>query len=209
MEALNSNQDNSFINRWGGEILFDNYEIIVNSRVGEDRGVEIRYGKNIKKDGISEEVRTGNTVTRIYPKAYNGYKMSGKGYVDSPLLRKYPTVKTITMTFSDVKMAEDAQEGDEEKGIIICNSQDELDQVRDKLLPYLREAMTERKIEMVFVMLTNIIEETTYLICEGEHADEIQKNISNIGSSKKYPLEIRYIAETLDLELLRMPESLN
>lgn len=97
-------------------------------RVGEDRGVEIRYGKNIKKDGISEEVSTGNTVTRIYPKAYNGYKMSGKGYVDSPLLRKYPTVKTITMTFSDVKMAEDAQEGDEEKGIIICNSQDELDQ---------------------------------------------------------------------------------
>lgn len=128
MEALNSNQDNSFINRWGGEILFDNYEIIVNSRVGEDRGVEIRYGKNIKKDGISEEVSTGNTVTRIYPKAYNGYKMSGKGYVDSPLLKKYPTVKTITMTFSDVKMAEDAQEGDEEKGIIICNSQDELDQ---------------------------------------------------------------------------------
>lgn len=128
MEALNSNQDNSFINRWGGEILFDNYEIIVNSRVGEDRGVEIRYGKNIKKDGISEEVSTGNTVTRIYPKAYNGYKMSGKGYVDSPLLRKYPTVKTITMTFSDVKMAEVAQEGDEEKGIIICNSQDELDQ---------------------------------------------------------------------------------
>lgn len=128
MEALNSNQDNSFINRWGGEILFDNYEIIVNSRVGEDRGVEIRYGKNIKKAGISEEVSTGNTVTRIYPKAYNGYKMSGKGYVDSPLLKKYPTVKTITMTFSDVKMAEDAQEGDEEKGIIICNSQDELDQ---------------------------------------------------------------------------------
>lgn len=128
MGALNSNQDNSFINRWGGEILFDNYEIIVNSRVGEDRGVEIRYGKNIKKDGISEEVSTGNTVTRIYPKAYNGYKMSGKGYVDSPLLKKYPTVKTITMTFSDVKMAEDAQEGDEEKGIIICNSQDELDQ---------------------------------------------------------------------------------
>ena len=30
-----------------------------------------------------------------------------------------------------------------------------------------------RKIEMVFVMLTNIIEETTYLICEGEHADEL------------------------------------
>ena len=58
-------------------------------------------------------------------------------------------------------------------GQISAMTQDELDQVRDKLLPYLREAMTERKIEMVFVMLTNIIEETTYLICEGEHADEL------------------------------------
>lgn len=58
-------------------------------------------------------------------------------------------------------------------GQISAMTQDELDQVRDKLLPYLREAMSERKIEMVFVMLTNIIEETTYLICEGEHADEL------------------------------------
>ena len=58
-------------------------------------------------------------------------------------------------------------------GQISAMTQDELDQVRDKLLPYLREAMAERKIEMVFVMLTNIIEETTYLICEGEHANEL------------------------------------
>lgn len=127
MEALNGNQDNSFLSRWGGEVLYDNYKIIVNSKIGEDRGVEIRYGKNIRKDGISEEVSTENVVTRIYPKAYNGYKMSGNGYVDSPLLESYPTVKTVTMTFDDVKMLEDAQEGDEEKGIVICSSQGELD----------------------------------------------------------------------------------
>lgn len=36
MEAINGDEDNSFINRWGGEILFDNFKIIINDRVGGD-----------------------------------------------------------------------------------------------------------------------------------------------------------------------------
>lgn len=58
-------------------------------------------------------------------------------------------------------------------GQISAMSQNELEQVKDKLLPYLRQVMSERKLDMVFVMLTNIIEETTYLICDGEGADEL------------------------------------
>ncbi len=58
-------------------------------------------------------------------------------------------------------------------GQISAMSQEELMDVKEKLLPYLPTAMNERKIEMVFVMLTNIIEETTYLICDGEGADDL------------------------------------
>ena len=58
-------------------------------------------------------------------------------------------------------------------GQLSAMTQEELEQVRDKLLPYLRDVLVERKIEMVFVMLTNIIEETTYLICAGEKADDL------------------------------------
>ncbi|MEI3339163.1 MAG: DHHA2 domain-containing protein [Eubacterium sp.] len=60
-------------------------------------------------------------------------------------------------------------------GQISAMTQDELEQVKDKLLPYLEQAMNERKIEMVFVMLTNIIEETTFLICAGEKADALME----------------------------------
>ena len=127
LQALNGDIDQSFINRWGGEILFDNYTVIVNDRMGGDYGVELRYGKNIPQDGMSYEVDIRDVVTRIYPQAYNGHKMSGAGYVNSPLLNNYPTVKTAAMTFDNVKMAEDAQEGDAEKGIIICDTQEELD----------------------------------------------------------------------------------
>lgn len=127
IEAINGDDDNSFINRWGGEILFDNFEITINERVGGDYGVTLQYGKNIQKNGITESVDMTGIVTRIYPKAYNGYKLSGSGYVDSPVINSYPIVKVATITFDDVKMAEDAQEGDEENGVTICNSQAELD----------------------------------------------------------------------------------
>lgn len=127
MEAINGDDDNSFINRWGGEILFDDFNVIINDRAGGDYGVELRYGKNIPQDGLTETVDTREVVTRIYPKAYNGHKLSGNGYVDSSLINSYPTVRTATMSFEDVKLAEDASEGDAENGVIICADQTALD----------------------------------------------------------------------------------
>nr|DAG79987.1 MAG TPA: tail protein [Caudoviricetes sp.] len=127
ISAINGDDSNSFINRWGGEILYNNYKVIINERVGGDYGVELLYGKNIKADGLTEEIDMSDVVTRIYPKAYNGYKMSKDGYVDSLLIGNYPTVKADAITFSDVKMREDAQEDDEKNGVIVCDTQAELD----------------------------------------------------------------------------------
>ena len=127
IQALNGEEDNSFINRWGGEIIYDNFQVIVNKRAGGDYGVQILYGKNIEKDGLKEEVDFSDVVTRIYPKAFNGYSLSGNGYVDSPVIGSYPTVKSSTITFEDVKMREDAREEDEANGIIVCDTQAELD----------------------------------------------------------------------------------
>lgn len=38
IEAINGEDENSFINRWGGEILFDNYTITINDHVGQTEG---------------------------------------------------------------------------------------------------------------------------------------------------------------------------
>ena len=127
IEALNGGDDNSFISRWGGEVYYNNFEVIVNTRVGEDNGLEIRYGKNIPVDGFSQNVDISSVVTRIYPKSYNGYTMTNNGYVDSPLIDNYPTIHAVTMTFDDVKMTADATDDDEENGVIICDTQAELD----------------------------------------------------------------------------------
>ena len=127
IEALNGDDENSFINRWGGEIIFDNYTVIVNERAGGDYGVEVLYGKNIKEDGFSEEIDMRDIVTRIVPKAYNGHMIEGdEPWIDSPLIGKYPTIRFGVMEFEDIKMREDAQDGDEDDGIIVCDTQEEL-----------------------------------------------------------------------------------
>lgn len=128
IEAINGNDDNAFTKRWGGEILYNNYEVIVNERVGADRGVHVVYGKNIVKDGFSETIDMTDVVTRIVPKAYNGYMIEGEApWVDSPIIDKYPTVHYGVITFDDVKMRADASEDDKANGVIVCDTQEQLE----------------------------------------------------------------------------------
>lgn len=133
IEAINGEDENSFVNRWGGEIIYDNYDATINERIGGDYGVQVLYGKNIVKDGFSETVDMSDVVTRIVPKAYNGYMLEGdEPWIDSPLIEKYPTVHYGVMTFEDVKMRTDASEDDEENGVIICDTQEELEKALKK-----------------------------------------------------------------------------
>ena len=127
IEALSGNDDNSFLSRWGGEIIYDNYTVYIDRQAGNDHGVQVMYGKNIAQDGFSEKIDTSSVITRIVPKAYNGYMMSGtEQWVDSPLINKYPNISYGVMTFEDVKMAADASDDDAANGVTVCNSQEEL-----------------------------------------------------------------------------------
>ena len=49
-------------------------------------------------------------------------------------------------------------------------NQDELDEVRERMEPYLNEARNMQRLDMVFFMLTNILEESTELMCCGDGA---------------------------------------
>lgn len=108
IEALNSDDENSFVNRWGGEILYNNEQIIVNERVGGDYGVTVAYGKNIKS--IQETVNTNDLITRIVPVAYNGYTLDGSApWIDSNLINSYPVVHYKEVTFNDIKLNENGE----------------------------------------------------------------------------------------------------
>lgn len=52
-------------------------------------------------------------------------------------------------------------------------SQVELDQVKEKLLPYLDIGLGEQKLNAVYIMLTDILEESTEMIYAGAQAEEL------------------------------------
>lgn len=107
IEAIGSSDENSFINRWGGEIIYNNYKITINKSAGYDRGVSVRFGKNMMS--IEQNVNTDNVATRLVPISYNGYTITEK-YVDSPRIGKYANIRTRTIEYGDVKLKEDSEE---------------------------------------------------------------------------------------------------
>ncbi len=58
-------------------------------------------------------------------------------------------------------------------GQITSMTQDELDSVRDKMIPYMKKAMVDHGIPMLFFMLTNILQGTTELLYAGSGAKEL------------------------------------
>lgn len=48
---------------------------------------------------------------------------------------------------------------------------DELTGLKERMIPYLKQAREEHKVDMLFFMLTNILTESTELLCEGNGAE--------------------------------------
>lgn len=101
--------DQSFMNRWGGEIQRRGYNLTINKRIGTHRGVQIRSRKNLT--GFEANVDIDNVFTRIKPVGYDGITIDG--FVTSPLILNYPLSKTTTIKYDDVKVKDPEQEDSE------------------------------------------------------------------------------------------------
>ena len=94
------NCDQSFMNRWGGEVLRRGYTVTINKRIGANRGVQIRSGKNLT--GFEAKTDIDKVVTRIVVKGFDGIK--AKNFIDSPLINKYNSIKTKEIKYDFVKV---------------------------------------------------------------------------------------------------------
>ena len=65
--------------------------------------------------------------------------------------------------------------GDKKLGIgqITSMSQKELDEIKARMVPFLEKAYTEHDLDMMIFMLTNIMEESTEMLCYGENSSEL------------------------------------
>lgn len=90
VQAFLGDTDESFINRWGGEIIRDNFSISINARLGTDNGVRIAYGKNLA--GLEFNEDSSGVVTRIMPTATENNQLLRlpEKYIDSLYINDYP-----------------------------------------------------------------------------------------------------------------------
>lgn len=108
VESLIGEDSNSFINRWGGEIIRDNYNITMVNKRGVANGMQIRYAKNLT--GIEFQIDRTTVGTRIMPKAFDGLLLPEK-YIDSPNIDLYPHPIIKIIEYSDLKLATESGEG--------------------------------------------------------------------------------------------------
>lgn len=88
---------------WGGEIERDNFIIKYKQARGMDRGVHVRYGKNII--GIEETINIDTVCTRMMPIGKDGLLLPEK-YIDSPYINNYPHPKIRVYEFNDCETVE-------------------------------------------------------------------------------------------------------
>ena len=92
------------IEKYGGELQRDWFDVFIVDRIGSDTNIEIRQGKNLT--GIKYDVDMTDVTTRIMP---TGQDKDGKVlylpeiYVDSPLVESYPSPKWMHLDVSGAK----------------------------------------------------------------------------------------------------------
>ena len=156
-KALHDN-DNSFLNRWGGEVQRRGYTIYINKRIGTDRGFTIREGKNLT--GFESTSNIDKLVTRARGQGYNGILGN---YIDSPLIGSYNRIYTSVIKYDDVKVKDEYSE----------EGYDDLEQAQSELDRRIEEEFSKNDIDKIkasytinFVQLEKTEEYKNYVVAE-------------------------------------------
>lgn len=89
------------VERWGGHLVRDNFNISILSDIGVDNGVIVQYKKNLKE--ITCEENWDNVVTKLLPVGKDGILLnavdsSASIYVQSDVSYPIPYTKTVSFT---------------------------------------------------------------------------------------------------------------
>lgn len=92
--------DDSIQAIYGGEFEWDNYRVYLHDQRGSDKGVKIRYGKNLID--LTQEENIENTITGIYPIWKSDEKVVElpEKVIHASNASKFPFLRTVIQDFS-------------------------------------------------------------------------------------------------------------
>lgn len=87
------------LERWGGHLVRDNWNIKIMNSIGQDNGVTIQYKKNLKE--ITAKYDWSNVVTKLLPVGYDGILLD-EIYIYSDTQYSIPYTKTVSFEQGDI-----------------------------------------------------------------------------------------------------------
>ena len=102
------------IERWGGHLVRDNFEIGIRANIGQDNGVTVQYKKNLRE--ITCEENWDEVVTKLLPVGKDGILLnavdeSASIYVESVVQYNLPYCKTVSFAQDNI-LEEDYQDAE-------------------------------------------------------------------------------------------------
>lgn len=104
------------LERWGGHLVRDNFNIGIRTSIGKDNGVTVRYRKNLRE--ITCEENWDKVVTKLLPVGKDGLLLNALDptatvYIVSEIQYSIPYTKTVSFDQNHIK-EEDYENGDGE-----------------------------------------------------------------------------------------------
>ena len=93
------------LERWGGHLVRDNFNIAIRTEIGQDNGVTVQYKKNLKE--ITCQENWDNVVTKLLPVGKDGLLLNALDpdadiYVTGNVQYALPYTKTVSFTQDDI-----------------------------------------------------------------------------------------------------------
>lgn len=94
------------LERWGGHLVRDNFNIQIRQSIGQDNGVTVRYRKNLKE--LTCEENWDNVVTKLLPVGKDGILLNDQNknasiYVTSKQQWSIPYTKTVSFSQDNIE----------------------------------------------------------------------------------------------------------
>ncbi len=105
LEAAIGSKDNTFTNRFGGELERDNYKVNLRHRLGLDKNFSVKLGRDIQGLNIQTDYNgIFNRVIPTYLDEHNQARLLSETYLDSPNIELTATPITRHIHYSDVQI---------------------------------------------------------------------------------------------------------
>ena len=208
LNILIGDDDNSFLNKYGGELDVNGFNVSINKRIGTDRGFIAKYKKNIK--GFNALYTTASLITRIIPIGFDGITLTDNDHVDSPNINNFNDIYCEVIEFKDIKY-KDSPNNSEGKGY------ETLEEAQQALITACNDYFTNTKCDQLLftadidvAMLKDTVEyKDTAIFEEIQLGDDVLVDIedSNIKTKQRMTyykynsLTKKYITVTLGLTI--------